>query len=95
MKDIKRTLFVCHCGSLEHSFVVSADEDCFYIEIHLSPLPFWPRVRNALGYVLGRRSKWGDFEEIVLDPYEALTLSDSMFEWMGGQTHDFPTNDVH
>ena len=95
MTEMKRTLFVCHCGSLEHSFVVSADEDLFYVEVHLSPLPFWRRLRNAVRYVFGRRSPWGDFEEVVLDPYEALTLADSLLEWTGGQSYVFPTNDVH
>ena len=38
---MKRELYVCRCHNLEHMFVVSSDEEDFFIEIHLAPLPFW------------------------------------------------------
>lgn len=95
MKRMKRTLFVCRCHSIEHSFVVSADDEDLFIEVHLSSAPFWTRVKNAVRYVFGGRSKWGDFEEVLLSPYDALNLADSIIEWTGGQSYAFPTNDVH
>ena len=93
---MKRTLYVCRCHSLQHSFVVSADdEDCF-IEVHLSPLPFWRRVGNALRYILGRRSMYGDFEEILLSPADAAILGDSLIEWaVMGEGVAFEPNDVY
>lgn len=95
MSEMKRTLFVCRCLSIEHSFVVSADDEDVFIEVHLSSAPLWQRVKNAVRYVLGRKSKWGDFEEVLLSPYDALNLADSLLEWSGGQSYVFPTNDVH
>lgn len=91
---MKRTLFVCRCYSIEHSFVVSSDEDDVFIEVHLSALPFWRRVRNAVSYVLGKKSKWGDFEEILLSPEQALDLGDKLVEWSQGESNVFQPNDV-
>ncbi len=92
---MKRTLFTCRCYSIEHSFVVSADEEDLFVEVHLAALPFWSRVKHAFNYVLGRKSKWGDFEEILLDPSTALDLGDKITEWATGESTAFPTNDVH
>jgi hypothetical protein len=79
---------------MQHSFVVSADEEDVFVEVHLAPLPFWKRVRNAVRYVFGGRSKYGDFEEILLDPSDALVLGDSLIEWAQGESVVFQPNDV-
>jgi hypothetical protein len=92
---MKRTLYVCKCFSLQHSFVVSADDEDLFIEVHLTPLPFWQRVRNAVGYVFGRRSRYGDFEEVLLSPSDALDLGDKLTEWAGGESYEFQPNDVY
>jgi hypothetical protein len=75
--------------------VVSADEDDVFIEVHLSALPFWARVKHAFNYVIGRKSKWGDFEEILLDPATALDLGDKLTEWATGGSIAFQPNDVY
>lgn len=92
---MKRTLFLCRCHSIEHSFIVSADEEDLFIEVHLAAAPFWVRVKRAIRYVLGYKSKWGDFEEILLSPDQALDLGDKMVEWATGQSVAFTPNDVH
>lgn len=92
---MKRTLFVCRCFSLEHSFFVSADEQDLFIEIHLSSAPFWTRVKNAVRYVFGGKSAWGDFDEILLTPDQALDLGDKLVEWAQGESIVFQPNDVH
>ena len=92
---MKRTLFVCRCYSIEHSFIVSSDEDDVFIEVHLAGLPFWSRVKHAIRYLLGKKSKWGDFEEILLSPEQALDLGDKLIEWSRGESTVFTSNDVH
>ena len=92
---MKRTLYLCRCGSLQHSFVVTADELDMFLEIHLSPLPFWDRLGNAIRYVFGGRSKYGDFEEVILSPMEALDLGDRLVEWSTGESVAFTPNDVY
>lgn len=92
---MKRELFVCRCYSIEHSFVVSADDEDLFIEVHLASAPFWKRLRNAVRYVLGRKSKWGDYEEILLSPETALDLGDKLVEWARGESAVFTPNDVY
>lgn len=92
---MKRTLFTCACSNIEHSFVVTSDEDYVFIEIHLAGLPFWSRLKNAIRYVLGKKSKWGDFEEVLLVPYDAVKLGDSLLEWATGESVAFTPNDVY
>jgi hypothetical protein len=92
---MKQILFVCRCASLEHLFVVSAEEEDLFIETHLAPLPFFERLKHAVRYLFGYRSKYGDFDEIVLDARTALDLGDYLVRWAEGDTYEFPTNDVH
>ena len=91
---MKRTLYTCKCFSLEHSLFICADEEDLFVEVHLAPLPFWRRVGNAVRYILGRRSPYGDFEEIILGPEDALDLGDRLVEWSGGESIAFQPNDV-
>jgi hypothetical protein len=52
-------------------------------------------VKHAFNYVIGRKSKWGDFEEILLDPATALDLGDKLTEWATGGSIAFQPNDVY
>ncbi len=92
---MKRTLYTCRCSSLEHIFVVSADDEDFFIEVHLAPLPFWRRMGNAIRYVLGKRCKYGDFDVVLLSPSDAVSLGDTLIDWAQGGVSAFPQNDVH
>ena len=92
---MRRTLFTCRCGSIEHIFVITADEEDLFIEVHLAPLPFWKRLGNAVRYILGERSPYGDFEEIILSPEDALGLGDKLVEWAGGESLAFRPNDIY
>ena len=94
MNAMKRTLFVCRCYSIEHSFVISADDEDVFVEVHLASAPLWRRVKNAIRYILGRKSKWGDYEEILLSPSQALDLGDKLVEWSKGESSVFQPNDV-
>lgn len=70
--DYKQTreYVICACNHLDHMIVLNAGMDDkrmdVSMDIHLSPLPFWQRLSHAFWYVLGRRSKYGDYEEVVL-----------------------------
>lgn len=61
---------VCECGSLEHFIQISYEsdyDDYVYLSIHLSELPLLQRIKLGIQYILGRKSKYGNFEEIVLN----------------------------
>ena len=92
---MKRTLYTCRCGSLEHMFVVSADDQDLFLEIHLAPAPFFERVLHAIRHVFGYRSKWGDFDEVLLEPEQALLLGDQLVNWASGNDSAFEHNDVY
>jgi hypothetical protein len=80
---------------MQHSFVVSADEEDLFIEVHLSPLPIWGRFKNAISYIFGKRSVYGDFEEVLLSPNDAIDLGDRLIEWSQGESVVFTPNDVY
>ena len=61
-------LLICECEDVDHSMVVRWDDDdeFVYVNIHLKPLPFFERLTNAINYLLGKRSRYGDFDEFIL-----------------------------
>ena len=68
---------VCECGSLEHFMRISYepdDNEFVYVTIHLSQLPFLQRLKLGVLYILGRKSKYGNFEEIVLSKQKLKNL---------------------
>lgn len=66
-------VLVCVCNSPEHSIIFNYDDEdkeC-YVSIHLSKLNFWDRLKSAIKYIFGYRSRYGDFDEIILDKSHA------------------------
>lgn len=76
-KDLQE-LVLCDCGNTEHQLIFRAfagdDDPWVYATIYLCKLPFWKRLVNGVKYIFGHRSKYGDFDEIILTPdhYEQL-----------------------
>ena len=66
---MEEKLIRCACFSVEHQMIIDYDEEdnLAYVEIHLKPLPFFERVWHAIKYVFGHRSRYGDFDEMILD----------------------------
>lgn len=76
---MQQELLICQCGSLEHqfSFVWWEDKDLdgeVYMECHLTPLPFWQRLKNGIKYIFGHRSVYGDFDDVILRKEDAHKL---------------------
>lgn len=73
--------FICECGSLEHFLVFSYEpdhDDYVYVSIHLSELPFWKRLKLGILYILGHKSKYGNFEEVVLSKQKLKDMIDKL-----------------
>lgn len=67
---MEREIIICECHNPEHQllFTFFEDEpDTIYTEIHLAPRPFWTRVRKAIQYIFGRRSKYGAWDVFEID----------------------------
>ena len=67
----RRETLICQCNSEEHqfSFVWFEDEHGkgeVFMEIHLTPHTLWGRLKNAIKYIFGHRSVYGDFDEVIL-----------------------------
>lgn len=66
MKD--KTVILCECRSPEHQMILEWDfEDKFiYCSIHLNPVGgFWKRLKLALRYLFGYRSRYGHWDEFI------------------------------
>jgi hypothetical protein len=75
--DLKTDLFVCTCGDVQHQLIVrywkglvhKEDKPEVFVEVLLNPeLNIWKRIVNAVRYIFGYRSKYGDFDEVILEP---------------------------
>ena len=71
---MERELFVCECEDVNHQFIITYfDDDVFNneicIEVHLSDVGLWNRIKYAFHYVLGKRSRYssGAFGEVLLN----------------------------
>jgi hypothetical protein len=83
---MKRELFVCNCGDIDHQFVVVSppeewaidypeEEGEIWIHIHLrQDLTFLQRLKYAILYLFGKQSIYGAFGEIILSKSERERL---------------------
>jgi hypothetical protein len=76
-----RKIFICECHSLEHqvSFWYEQDEGTLYVETHLvTHRNFFKRLWVGLKYAFGYKSRFGEWDEILLDPNSQKEL----YKWL-------------
>ena len=60
----------CECGCAAHTLRASIDPDpnypCVYVEFFMGHFGFWRRLWIGIKYILGFKSKFGHFDEVVL-----------------------------
>lgn len=67
----------CSCYSDEHLLLLhwfSDDKDEMYVSVHLKELSFWKRIKLAIKYIFGYKSKFGHFESFVWDREQVCKL---------------------
>lgn len=66
---MEEKLIRCACRNVEHQMVIDYDEEdnLAYVEYHLVKLPFFKRLKNGVKYIFGYESRYGDFDEMILD----------------------------
>lgn len=78
LADMEQEFFICRCNSPEHQLIFTYFSDevngDVYVSVHLKPDSFWKRIRNAIKYVFGYRSKYGDFDEFIFKKEDANKL---------------------
>lgn len=62
-------LFVCACYNVEHQiiFTYNPEWDEIYVSVYLRPDNFFKRIKNAVKYIFGHRSRYGDFDEFIFN----------------------------
>lgn len=67
---MEREVFFCSCGSNEHFFILSRfedEEDFVYLSVFLDRPKLLRRLINAFKYIVGYKSRYGEFSEVCLD----------------------------
>lgn len=62
-------LILCECNSLDHQMIIIQDpeeEDFVFLEVHLSNKNFLSRVKYAIRYIFGYKSRFGAWDEFIL-----------------------------
>lgn len=84
-RGMEQELYVCDCGDVSHQFIVSwypDDEDwndLLYFQVHLNQSNgFWRRLWDAIKYVFGFKCRFGSFDEILVNKYDAKRLKNSL-----------------
>lgn len=79
------TLFICQCGDVGHQMVISFDSDpdlsdIIWFQIHLSDVGLLNRIKYAIMYVLGKKSRYnnGAFGEILFDKSKTKELIETL-----------------
>lgn len=74
----EQEFLICKCSNTEHIVVFTWWADAVYeevyMDIHLKPLGFWERLKHAVKYVFGYRSRFGDFDSIIIREEDAPKL---------------------
>ncbi len=68
---------VCDCGDISHQLAIQKmDSGEVIVSVHLTQFPFWKRLWNGIRYIFGHRSRYGDFEEVILNKNHASAMLD-------------------
>ena len=76
----KQILLLCSCYSSEHQMIIYLDEggDMFppeaFVHVHLVRRSFWYRVKYGIKYIFGYTSRYGAWDEFILDKKHADSL---------------------
>ena len=66
---MKNELIICSCSNAEHQLIFRKleEDDEVYIDVHLVKIPFFQRVKYGIKYIFGYKSRYGAFDEIIID----------------------------
>jgi hypothetical protein len=86
----KTHLLLCGCSTPEHQLIFRYDPDdepvekALYISVHLGYWEnFWRRWIMAVKYLFGYKSRYGEFDEIIVTVEEAKRLIAYLYGYVG------------
>jgi hypothetical protein len=76
---MENLLLICSCHSTDHQMIIYRNTDPLYgpeayIHVHLVRRSFWYRLKYAIKYVFGYKSRYGAWDEFILDPTHVESL---------------------
>jgi len=81
--------FECRCGSPEHLLTFRLWEDKYGMDLYayvlLNPEPFYKRIWLGIKYIFGYTSRYGHFDEFILDPTDRDRLIDLLNKYKENQ----------
>lgn len=91
MKSFYRTYIECQCEDPSHvlRFTLDYEDGALYVETHLTTDVWYKRIWLALKYIFGKKSKFGEFSETLLNIEDyskirsMLEKSEKIFEEKG------------
>lgn len=68
-----QSILICSCNSTEHQMVIYKTTDPLYgpeayVHVHLIKRSFWYRLKYGIKYIFGYKSKYGAWDEFILNP---------------------------
>lgn len=87
--EIETHLVLCDCGSADHQVIFRYDsvydETWMTITFHLGTWRnFLERLWRGTRYIFGHKSRFGDWDEVLLNPAGATELRDFLNEFIQG-----------
>jgi hypothetical protein len=68
----EKEIIICECNNTEHQMLfMYSEEDGYpmiFIHTHLNKRPFLERIKIGLKYIFGHQSKFGAFDEFIVNP---------------------------
>jgi len=77
-KPIAPDVLICSCNNSEHQVLIMRDNNYpeVYVHFHLVKRPFWQRFNYAIKYILGYKSRYGAWDEFILNHTHIDKLKD-------------------
>lgn len=84
-------LLICSCHSTEHQIIIYENTDPLYgpeayVHIHLIKRSFWKRLKYAIKYIFGYKSRYGAWDEFILEPKHADKLEQLLYHLTSDET---------
>jgi len=69
VKPLAPDVLICSCNNSEHQVLLMRDKNYpeVYVHFHLVKRSFWYRLKYAIKYILGYKSRYGAWDEFVLN----------------------------
>lgn len=71
----------CECSSMEHNARIDVfpgyeqdPEPRMFLSMHLKTGDFWYRLVKGIKYILGYRSRYGEYDEIIINKQTAIDM---------------------